>query len=445
MAKDSRQKQKQKQKMITKKHLARLERERRQRRYILITSITVVVLVVGFIGYGILDRTVLQPLQPVASVNGAKITTKFWQARVRYARQGLIQQYVQTAQLAQAFGSDPSTSQYFTSSLQQISSQLDDPATLGNQVLNSMIQDELIKVEAARRGISVSDADLDKALQGDFGYYPNGTPTPTPTLPTLVEPTLNATQNAIITPTPTLTPTVPTTPTATAVITITATPTLVPSATLVPTPTLTPTPFTAQAYQTSLSTAVANINKNLQIDEPTFREIVRAQLLRQKVMDAITADIQHSQDEVWTRQIVVTDTVAADKVVQLLKSGQDFAGLAKTYSTDAATKSSGGDMGWQMKANMDAAVAAAAYALKNPGDISGPVKAANGVVIIQLVAHQVRQLSSTDYDNQVQTKFNDWLTAQRSAATVKIYDYWQQRVPTVPTIPAAYLQPTPGP
>jgi parvulin-like peptidyl-prolyl isomerase len=433
MAKDS------KKKVLTKKHLARLERERRQRRNILIASITVVVLVVGFIGYGILERLVLQPLQPVATVNGVKITTKDWQARVRYSRQSIIQQYIQTAQLAQAFGSDPSTAQYFQSSLQQIASQLNDPTTVGNQVLNTMVQDELIKVEAKKRGISISDADLDLVLQQDFGYYPNGTQTPTPEVPTLAVPTLNSTQNAIITATPTFTPT------ATAVITITLTPTAVPSVTPVPSATLTPTPYTAQAYQTSLKTAVANINKNLQIDEPTFREIVRAQLLRQKVSDAITADIPKTEDEVWTRQIIVTDTVTADKVVQLLKSGEDFAKLAEKYSNDAATKASGGDMGWQMKTNMDAAVAASAYALKNPGDISSPVKAANGIVIIQLVAHEVRQLASADYDNLVQTKFNDWLTAQRSAATVKIFDYWQQRVPLVPTLPASAAQAPTGP
>jgi parvulin-like peptidyl-prolyl isomerase len=425
-----------KQKVITKKHLARLERERRQRRYIIITSIVVVVLVVGFIGYGILDRLVIQPLQPVATVNGAKITTKDWQAHVRYARQGIIQQYIQTAQLAQAFGSDPSTAQYFQNSLQQIASQLDDPNTIGNQVLNTMIQDELIKAEATVRGLTVSDADLDKALQDDFGYYPNGTPTPTPATPTQVEPTLNATQVAIITPTPTLTPTVTATLTATPVITITYTPTVIPSPTQVPTPTLTPTPYTEQAYQTNLKEAYDNINKNLQIDQATFREIVRAQLLRKKVSDAITADVPHSVDEVWTRQIVVTDTVTADQVIQLLKSGQDFAALAKTYSTDVTTKDNGGDKGWLPRTSMDAAVADAAFALKNPGDTSSPIKGTSGIYIIQLVGHEVRQLASADYDNQAQQKFNDWLTSQRTAANVKIYDYWQQRVPLVPTLPA---------
>jgi hypothetical protein len=434
-----------KKKILTKKHLARLERERRQRRYIIIASVTVVVLAVGLIGYGILDRQVLQPLQPVAVVDGTKITTRYWQAQVRYSRQSIINQYVQTEQLAQAFGSDPSTAQYFQNSLNQIASQLNDPTTLGNQVLNTMIQNVLIQEEAKRRGISISEANLDAVLQQDFGYYPNGTPTPTPTLPVLVEPTFNATQEAIITPTPTLTPTIPTTPTATPVLTITLTPTVIPSVTPVPSPTLSPTPYTEQAYQKNLQQAYDNINKNIQVDQATFREIVSTQLLRQKVMEAITADVPHTEDEVWTRQIVVTDTVMADKVVQLIKSGQDFATLAKTYSTDAATKDAGGDMGWQPKSSMDSAVGDAAFALKNPGDISSPVKATNGnIVIIQLVAHEVRQLSSTDYDNLVQTKFNDWLTSQRNAANVKIYDYWQQRVPLEPTLPASVQQTSPG-
>jgi len=426
MAKES------KQKIITKKHLARLERERRQTRNILIAIIVVVVVVVGSIGYGILDRLVLKPIQPVATVNKVNITTKDWQARVRYARQGIIQQYVQTYQMAQAFGSDPNTSQYFQNSLQQIAAQLDDPTTVGNQVLNTMIQDVLIKEEATKRGISISTADIDNTLKQDFGYFPNGTPTPTPELPTLVVPTLNPTQLQMITPTPTLTPTVPATTTIT-----------IPTPTQVPTPTLVPTPYTEQAYQVNLKQALDNINKNIQIDQAAFNQIVSAQLLRQKVMEAITADISHTEDQVWTRQIVVTDTATADKIVQLLKSGQDFAKLADQYTLDTATKANGGDIGWQTASNLDPAVAKEAFALKNPGDVSTPTVGTTGIYIIQLVSHEVRQLSTTDYNNRVQQKFTDWLTAQRSAATVKIYDYWKDRVPTEPTLPATSAQPTP--
>jgi hypothetical protein len=47
-------------KIISKKHLARLEKERIQNRYIMIASIVVLVLVLAVVGYGILDQTVLR-------------------------------------------------------------------------------------------------------------------------------------------------------------------------------------------------------------------------------------------------------------------------------------------------------------------------------------------------------------------------------------------------
>ena len=64
------------QKVVTKKHLARLERERQQNRLILVVSMIVLVLVIGLIGYGILDQTVLQSLRPVAKVGNTAITVK---------------------------------------------------------------------------------------------------------------------------------------------------------------------------------------------------------------------------------------------------------------------------------------------------------------------------------------------------------------------------------
>ena len=46
-------------KIVSKKHLARLERERRQTRIITSIAIALVVIIVGIIGYGILNETVL--------------------------------------------------------------------------------------------------------------------------------------------------------------------------------------------------------------------------------------------------------------------------------------------------------------------------------------------------------------------------------------------------
>jgi hypothetical protein len=58
----------QKSQIVTKKHLARQQRERIQNRYILITSIAIIVIVIGLIGYGLIQQYILQPQQPVAKL-----------------------------------------------------------------------------------------------------------------------------------------------------------------------------------------------------------------------------------------------------------------------------------------------------------------------------------------------------------------------------------------
>ncbi len=78
-------------KVLSKKHLARLERERIQNRNIIIVSAIILIFVVGLIGYGILDQTVLQGLQPVAKVGNQVITTREFQVQVRYDRVNLNQ------------------------------------------------------------------------------------------------------------------------------------------------------------------------------------------------------------------------------------------------------------------------------------------------------------------------------------------------------------------
>jgi peptidyl-prolyl cis-trans isomerase D len=122
----------------------------------------------------------LKPRQPVARVNGESITTREFQARVRYARNSIIQRWYETYQFSQMFGDDPSTQQYFSSTLNQLAVQLQGNL-LGQQVLDALIDEALIRQEAARRGISVSAEELDRSVQEFFGFYRDGTPTPEPT------------------------------------------------------------------------------------------------------------------------------------------------------------------------------------------------------------------------------------------------------------------------
>ncbi len=458
MARESRKK------VITKKHLARVERERRQTRIILFSSLAVLLLVVGFVGYGIYDQQVLKPQQPVAQVDGINIPLKEWQAFTRFDRVQIINQYMQYYQFAQMFGSDPNTSTQIQQYLQQIAAQLD-PTTLGQQTLNYMVDNVIVEQEAKKRGITVSDQEINDNYQQILGFYPNGTPTPVPSdLPTEVPPTLSATQLALVTATPTMTPTVPatatstpsqtvtstttaaapigtTTPTLSASPTVTGTQSLTPTATALAT--LTPTPYTTQEYAKNFQDYQNSLKTQANITPDEYRNIVRIALLRKKLMEAMTTDIKPQQEEIWTKQVTVKDLTTAEQVIQKVKAGQDFSKVATEVTTDTVTKSTGGDQGWQFRYQMDPAVANAAFALQNPGDVSLPVQTSNGYGVIHLVGKRPHTMTASELQTAQQTVFQNWLTSAQKTANIKTYDsVWQGAVPTEPTIPAQYQQST---
>ncbi len=434
----------------TKKHLARLERERRQTRMIVIGSLLTLLVVVIILGYGLLNQYVLRAISPVAIVNGDKITVKQFQAITRYSRQQIISSAEQTYQFIQQFGGDPQTQSYFASQLAQVQSQLD-PQTLGKQNLDQLTNLLLIRQEAKRRGITVTKDEVDKAFQEAFGYFPNGTPTTAPTLEVLPTNTLSPAQLALVTLTPTPTntplPTATATPTATAVITMTATPTptltatpvITQTATSTPTaaPTLTPTPFTEDAYQTRVKDYTDNLVKNINFTEADLRFLVESQLYQQKVEEAVLNEegLTSKQDEVWLRQIVVADEATANDVLARLKNGEDFGKLAGELSTDTNSKASGGDLGWNMKGTLPTDVERIAYSLQI-GQLSDPIQSPLGWHIIQLLGHEVKTLNDSEYQSLRSQRFQEWITNQKNNAKIEIRNIWQEASPADPTLPA---------
>jgi parvulin-like peptidyl-prolyl isomerase len=431
---------------FSKKHLARVEKERLQRRYLMIGTITVLVLVIGVILYGVLDQTVLQTIRPVAKVGNQTITTKDFQTRVRYERYQLVSQYNNIMQTAQMFGSDPSFAQYFQSYLSQIQNQLADPTIFGNSVLDAMISDIAVADEAKQLGISVSDTELEAGMQAAFGYYAKGTPTPTVTPTGITLPTLSTTQLALVSETPTTTVTLTETITPTETVTVTPTPekvkstaTQVPSVTPTTGPTDTPTPYTLQGYQTQVvkfSTSLKEIN----FTEADLRNIIKKSLLRQKVFDALTNDLKASEDEVWARHILVKDEATANSVIAQLNKGADFCKLANDLSTDTASKAVCGDLGWFAKGKMVAPFEQAAWSMKI-GEISKPVKSDFGYHVIQVLGHEVRPLDATGFSDYKTTTFNNAITADEAKLVVTRYaNTVETVVPTEPILPTAIPQ-----
>lgn len=428
----------------TKKHIARLERERRQTRLILISFFGVLLVVIGLLVYGYLDINYLQARRPIAKVGDVNISIGDWQARVRLRRSQLINQDRQYQQYAQFFGLD--TSQQVI----QIENQLNSTTDLGQNVLDDMIDEEIIRQETAKRGIKLDKSQVTELEQSSFNFFPNGTPTPTIT-PTPVEfPTLSPKTLALVTitptptqfmtptssPTPTLNPSESPVPTASP----TAAPSQTPSPTAGPSPTPFPTvtPYTKQGYQDQFQQVVTQVAE-YGIDPQQFDQLYADSILRQQLKDQITADVPHVQEQVWARHILVADEAAAKAVRQRLIDGEDFATVAADVSTDTGTADKGGDLGWFGKGTMVPEFEQAAFSLK-VGEISQPIKSQFGYHIIQVLAHEDVPLDANAYQQAKDTAFNDWLKNARTTYNVVTYDNWQNIVPTEPTIPPELIQ-----
>ena len=412
-------------KIITKKHKARLEREQIQRRRILIVASVIAALIIIVLIYGVLDQTVLKAQKAVAKVGDQSIRSDEFIKQVKFQRYQLNQQALQYQSLKQIFGTDSENTSYIDSLLLQIQTQMDDKETLGSSVLDNMINDIIITNYANLNNITVSDIEVDEAFQENFGFYPNGTPTPENTVAPVATSTLNPTQQAIIPATPTSEPT-PTTqePTPTEVP-VDSTPVAT------STPQATATPYTKEGYDAQFQEMVDNYT-SIDFSKTDLLKLMKNQLLGTKVYETITKDVLTEEEQVWARHILVATIEEALAVKQRLDNGEDFATIAAELSIDTSNNLTGGDLGWFGRGKMVTEFEDAAFAM-TIGEISSPVQTTSGFHIIQLIGKEVRPLSSTDLDSKKAAAFSEWLTAEKENVTIEKFDsVWKSVVPSEP-------------
>jgi peptidyl-prolyl cis-trans isomerase D len=432
-------------KIVSKKHLARLEKERIQQRYLVIGTIVVVVLVLGFLIYGVLDQTLLKQIRPVAKVGNVTISSGDFINAVKFDRFRRIQQL-------QQFTSDASMLQYFGSYIQQIGSNLLNPTALGQSVLDSMVEDVLVAKEAKKLNIQLTDKEIDTEMQQQFGFFESGTLTPTVTETplTFVTPTYSLTQLAILgpssTPAPTITAGPSETPLPSATSAETATPTLAASPTITltpsitPTATITPTPttYTKQMYTKEVGTYLTGA-KEIKLSQAQLRTFIAQGLLKTKVYDVLTKDVKSVGEQVWARHILVATEDEAKAVVTRLNAGESFAKVASEVSLDTSNKDQSGDLGWFARGAMVKEFEDAVFALK-VGETSQPVKTSYGYHIIQILGHEERPLSDSQISQAKQKVYSDWLTQAKIDTKVETYDRWMDIMPTEPVVPDSILQ-----
>lgn len=436
-----------------KRYVSRAEKERMWQRRVLIATGVLIALSVIVLIIAIINQEVIEPRQPITTVNGVEVKTSDYQDRVRLTR------WLTANQIREAYfflGGDVNTLQQYVG--QQISD-LQRPVIIGSQVLEEMEEEIILEQGARELGVEVDEAQIDREIEeymGDrVGLAHPDHPTPTATTEPTAAPT-RLVPSATPAPTETPLPTQPPTPSAdedgepgedeepapepTATVEPTLTPTLEPDAIVA----------TIEGEEDRWFDDATDVSD---VDRDVVRDLFYYDALRIAVRDHLAQDVETEELQVNARHMLFSfnpdaqgqgapvppteeEKAAAleraEAAMDALQDGEPFADLAREVSDDTGSATRGGELGW---ASPDGYVEAFQEAVLNGeiGAILGPIETEFGYHIIQVNGREVRPLSPSTLRDRQNQALTEWLDGLKAEADIDRRDDWIDRIPEEPT------------
>lgn len=128
-------------------------------------------------------------------------------------------------------------------------------------------------------------------------------------------------------------------------------------------------------------------------------------------------------------QVIRERKRAAQALLAKLKAGADFAAMARKHSQDSITRSDGGDLGWFGRGTLPSNVENIVFAMKK-GEIKGPLRTERGFHLMQVVDRKESSARSFDevkeelreqlYGQKLEKATKAWLTEKRKGSHVEI-------------------------
>lgn len=369
------------------KQQATRKRDQEAQRILIWSAIGVGVLILAVLGFGLINELVIKANAPVARVDGAPIKVKDYQARVRFERLNTQSQILQYENYLSQFDTTDPAMQAFVEQLQQQQQQLETQllpglaSVFGGGVLDQMIEEELVRREAARLGFTVTQDEIERQVEQLFGYDRDA---------------------EVITTTATITDTA--------------------------------APMTKADYLGYYEKFQGAFLRPSGLSEEAFRQNVAVDLLRPKLVESLTQDVEMMTNQVQATLLITGTAETAAALYARLSQGVEIDVLVEELNADAADASAAVDLPWltpgRLVTEFGAEVEVAAFEIP-VGTASEPIDGNDGSFYIVFVrGREVRELDATTLQQAREQRFSDWLTQQKEAR-VEYLD-WEKVTPDTP-------------
>lgn len=459
MAKNREQQSREDQRISRKEFLiARRKQEERRKAWMVVIAVTGLLALVFLVGF--INEYIVVPGRPVATVAGEEISLSEWEKQVRYQRARLI---LLLEDQLQAF-TDPDAPNAQEAEIQalsfvqqfmgqQIVALTQAPEVLGEFVLDRMIDDILIRQEAERRGITVTDADIDTFIGETFNYFGGESPTALPSA------------TATVQPTPSLTP-IPT-----AVITeVVPTEVPLPTATLGPTSTPLPTAtaVSQESFEEQRRDELSRF-RALGVSDETYRNSVRDDLYRERLREALAeeADLPATAEHL-SFYFISTDSEARAEALRQEISAEDYLTVWNRIRSTPQTvdgdeqviRPVASEIVWRVAEELEARFSAETIAQlqelpvgrasdvvaeTDPAMVDADEENATTYYLFQVSGREQRPLSPAALQEKEAELLTDWLDEQRVSVEIIRTEFWRDRVPQRPFLDPKFTRPLPTP
>jgi hypothetical protein len=165
----------------------------------------------------------------------------------------------------------------------------------------------------------------------------------------------------------------------------------------------------------------AQFLEGMKISDEDYREIVAAELLREKVTDYIDEnEVPHEAEQVYLHIIPMDDEELAGNVTAMLRGGGNFTEAAAEYSVVPEIAAAGGDVGWLprgMYPELDDVI----FSLE-VGNVTGPLPVGQQYYIAMVSDTAESMLVPDEYrDVLVNAGFAGWLEEHKDAFIIEQY------------------------